>query len=172
MENGTQLLLTEWPRLRIVGRLDLPILPRDGPARPSNLDVEKVASSAPAQPQLKITFTNRTIETCDVTGYPTVTLSGPSPRGTGWTTWTLVDQTGPGVRTAAVKLRFEQSAFATLTYLPTDSGGSPTWTPRFLSIALPGTAPPGEATPWSWQAIILQESATHPGTHIGPIQAQ
>ena len=135
-----------------------------------NVAVTQVAGPTDGQGQLKITFTNRTLEACDVTGYPTVTLSGPPPGVGGVHSWTLADQTGPGITVPQVTLGFEQSAFALLTYLPASSGASPAWTPGFLSIALPGTAPPGQAVVWSWHAIVFQASATHPGTYIGPIE--
>lgn len=68
-----------------------------------------------------------------------------------------------------MRLRFEQSATAMLTYLPAASGGSPTWDPTSLTISVPGTNPvSGTTLPWSWGAIVLQDASTHPGTYTGP----
>jgi hypothetical protein len=134
--------------------------------------IDKLGTITPSQPRLEIVFTNRTITTCDISGYPTVTLTGPAQvnGGSASSTWALRDQTGSGLRPTSVKLVFEQSASAILTYLLAAPGDFPTWNPHFLSIALPGVSPgSGMTMAWTWGAIVRQDGSTHPGTYIGPI---
>jgi hypothetical protein len=127
----------------------------------------------PGQRTVPLVYTNISARPCVVSGVPGVDLLGSKdPNGTTYSVprpnadapqkrYTL----GPGKR-----------ATATLTYLTDTPGsvgslGSTGWTPTQVV-----TTPPGDThqlvTPWtSGDTVLRQDSATHPGTFVGPLVA-
>lgn len=127
----------------------------------------------PGQKTVPLVYTNISSQPCVISGVPGVDLLGPKdPNGTTYSV--------PRPNADAAQKRYTlgpgQKATATLTYLiytpgSTGSLGSTTWTPTQVV-----TTPPGDThqlvTPWtSADTVLRQDSATHPGTFVGPLVA-
>jgi hypothetical protein len=121
---------------------------------------------------IPLTYTNTSDRPCVLRGVPGADLRGPAdPNGT---VYTLPRQNN--ARVPDVQLAPRASASARLVVLSDQPGsvgslGSKGWVPTQLV-----TIPPGETSPLTvpWPAglsVMRQDSATHPGSWIGPFTA-
>lgn len=111
-----------------------------------------------AQGSLPITFTNEGDRDCALTGFPGVRLTGAD--GVNW------DITRRDERAVEVVLRPAQRAVATLTFAPQPDG----WQVRALVVTPPGGTASRELA-WPGGRVALQDGATRPATHVGPVAA-
>lgn len=123
------------------------------------------------QGAIPLTYTNISERPCVLRGVPGADLHGPAdPNGP---VYTLPRQ---NARVTDVQLAPQASASARLVVLSDQPGsvgsfGSKGWVPTELV-----TIPPGETSPLTlpWPAglsVVRQDSATHPGSWIGPFTA-
>ena len=83
----------------------------------------------------------------------------------GGSRWRLVRQTAtPGM----VRLAPGASAHFAITYLRQPVGAPGAFTPGTAKITLPGRDDSIDL-PWRWGSILMQQSATNPGTYVGPV---
>lgn len=105
---------------------------------------------------LPLVFTNEGDVTCTVTGFPDVRLDGVD--GVSW------DVTRRDEQARAVTLGPGRQAVASLALGPQPGD----WEVRELVVTPPNTS---TARRLSWPAgpLVLQDGATHPVTHVGPL---
>ncbi len=119
----------------------------------------------PGQKTVALVYTNISNRPCYVAGVPGVDLLGPKdPNGP---TYSVPRPNADAAQTRST-LGPGRKATATLTYL---SGGA-SWIPTQII-----TTPPGDThqlvTPWTLgDTVLRQDSATRPGTFIGPLVAR
>ncbi|WP_300012441.1 DUF4232 domain-containing protein [Pseudonocardia sp.] len=123
------------------------------------------------QRTVPIVYTNSSAQPCGIRGVPGVDLVGP-PDPNGETYQVL--RPGATDERPEETLRPGESATATLTYLTYEPGsvgslGSTEWVPARVV-----TTPPGDTAqltvPWtSGDTVLRQDSATRPGTFVGPL---
>jgi hypothetical protein len=107
--------------------------------------------------RLPILFTNKSGKTCTVTGFPGVRLDGVD--GISWDLVRRQEQAG------VVTLLPGRQVTAVLNFVSQPSGG---WEVRKLVVTPPNTKHTQEL-PWPAGPIVLQDGATRPATHIGPV---
>ncbi|GAA1267648.1 DUF4232 domain-containing protein [Saccharothrix xinjiangensis] len=105
---------------------------------------------------LPLVFTNEGDRTCTVTGFPGVRLDGVD--GASWDVTRRDEQARP------VTLGPGQQAVANLALGPQPGN----WEVRALVVTPPG-ASAAEQLPWSAGPLVLQDGATRPATHVGPV---
>ncbi|WAL68166.1 DUF4232 domain-containing protein [Amycolatopsis cynarae] len=140
-----------------------------------NCTALKVTQSSPdlvngtnTQWKLPIILTNQSSAPCTVQGFPGVRLEGEDG-----TSWDLVRAGGTG---APVLLGPGEHATADLTYLTAsavvpgnDSGAHSGWHVAHVAVTPPNSTNT-QTMPWADSLdLVKQDSATHPGTYIGPV---
>jgi Protein of unknown function (DUF4232) len=115
-----------------------------------------------SQMHFAVILTNISQQSCTLQGYPGVDLVGPAdPNGP---TYSLPRRSG---NPQPLTLAPGASASSRLTFLPTADG----WVPATIVVTPPDATTQLE-TPWipGGIAVLRQDSATHPGTYIGPLE--
>lgn len=118
-----------------------------------------------AQSTQVVDLTNKGSSACTMQGFPGVDLVG-SANGQQNYSWPLVRSSATY---AQVTLQPGGTAHFDLTYLPYASGDGTEITVEKIVLTPPNTFTQAQLT-WS-QEVLLQDSATHPGTYIGPVTA-
>jgi Protein of unknown function (DUF4232) len=120
------------------------------------------SSGGSSQTTQAVDLTNSGSSACTMDGFPGVDLVGVADGQTSYT-WSLVRQS---VSYSPVTLQPGGTAHFDLYYLPDSSGSGQIAVTKFV-ITPPNTYTQAQVT-WS-ENVELQDSATRPGTYIGPI---
>ncbi|WP_406435556.1 DUF4232 domain-containing protein [Streptomyces sp. NBC_00631] len=122
----------------------------------------KAAYSAPGE-QIPVTvlMTNTSDATCSLQGFPSVDLKAGSD------TWPLLHSSGAA---NLVSLAPGTSARFVITYISWEQGSGAEFQATSAVITPPG-ATTSVTLPWPGSSILRQDSATHPGTYVGPVTA-
>ncbi|MGW7412945.1 DUF4232 domain-containing protein [Streptomyces sp. NPDC054863] len=127
------------------------------------------AQEVNSQGDITLTLTNKGTAPCSLNGYPGVDLVA-APTGTSDGTWSLGRETAKKPQHVTLKPGAESSF--TITYLPYSAEGNSKDAEFKVSKIV--ITPPGEthstSLPWTFQPVLLQDGATHPGTYVGPVE--
>lgn len=132
-------------------------------------DSVTLSTSAPGSPgdatqiHFDVIVTNTSSQSCSVQGYPGVDLIGPDDPMWG-PDYQLPQQVGDP---QPITLAPGAAAASRLTFLPDPNG----WVPTTIAVVLPN-APGRLEIPWiaGGVPVFRQDSASHPGTYIGPLR--
>jgi len=135
--------------------------------QPANLSFSLIPANGAAGSQLTATvqMTNKGSAACEMDGFPGVNLVGAASGKSDYT-WDLMrDNSTP----QQVTVQPGASAYFKVTYLSWSSADSAPIKVDKMVITPPNDYTQAEL-PWS-VSVVLQDSATRPGTYIGPVTA-
>ncbi|WP_433192957.1 DUF4232 domain-containing protein [Nocardia sp. CA-107356] len=128
------------------------------------LNIQRYPDNPSGQNHLTLVLTNTSSQECTLQGFPGVDLVGPNDPTYGPTYSVPRRSENPEPLTIAPG----GSVGSDLAYV---TGGADGWRPDTVSVT-----PPDNTTqlqvPWNSELRVLrQDGATHPGTHVGPLQS-
>ncbi|MFI5806483.1 DUF4232 domain-containing protein [Streptomyces sp. NPDC051561] len=149
--------------------LTFAVAPGSGTQQEDGRSGDRTDAQDDVQHEVVINLTNKSTAPCTLNGYPGVDLVGAPTDTLPDGTWSLARETTSKPRSTT--LQPKATASFSLTYLPYSAqGNAPESELRATKLVI---TPPNEThsatLPWEFGPVLLQDGATHPGTHVGPI---